>query len=113
MRRISRLYIYLTLVALLSSCSVNRFIPENQYLLDEVNILSDTKEVQPSMFTSYVRQNPNAKWFNLVKVPMHIYCLSGKESTSSFNRFLKRLGDEPVIYDPIVTEKSQLEIRKL
>ena len=112
MRRISRLHIYLTLVALLSSCSANRFIPENQYLLDEVNILSDTKEVQPSMFTSYVRQNPNAKWFNLVKVPMHIYCLSGKESTSSFNRFLKRLGDEPVIYDPIVTEKSQMEIEK-
>ena len=84
MSRISRLYIYLTLVALLSSCSANRFIPENQYLLDEVNILSDTKEVQPSLFTSYVRQNPNSKWFNLVKVPMHIYCLSGKDSSLIF-----------------------------
>ena len=112
MSRISRLYIYITLVTLLSSCSANRFIPENQYLLDEVNILSDTKEVQPSLFTSYVRQNPNSKWFNLVKVPMHIYCLSGKDSTSSFNRFLRKLGDEPVIYDPMVTEKSQMEIEK-
>ena len=100
------------LVALISSCSANRFIPENQYLLDEVNILSDTKEVNPSLFNSYVRQNPNAKWFNLVKVPMHIYCLSGKDSTSSFNRFLKKLGDEPVIYDPFVTEKSKIEIEK-
>lgn len=100
------------LVALISSCSANRFIPENQYLLDEVNILSDTKEVNPSLFNSYVRQNPNAKWFNLVKVPMHIYCLSGQDSTSSFNRFLKKLGDEPVIYDPFVTEKSKIEIEK-
>ena len=112
MKRILRLYIYLTLVVLISSCSANRFIPENQYLLDEVNILSDTKEVNPSLFNSYVRQNPNAKWFNLVKVPMHIYCLSGQDSTSSFNRFLKKLGDEPVIYDPFVTEKSQMEIEK-
>ena len=112
MKRILRLYIYLTLIALLSSCSANRFIPENQYLLDEVNILSDTKEVNPSLFTSYVRQNPNAKWFNLVKVPMHIYCLSGQDSTSSFNRFLKKLGDKPVIYDPFVTVKSQMEIEK-
>ena len=112
MKRILRLYIYLTLIALLSSCSANRFIPENQYLLDEVNILSDTKEVNPSLFTSYVRQNPNAKWFNLVKVPMHIYCLSGQDSTGSFNRFLKKLGDKPVIYDPFVTVKSQMEIEK-
>ena len=112
MKRILRLYIYLTLIVLLSSCSANRFIPENQYLLDEVNILSDTKEVNPSLFTSYVRQNPNAKWFNLVQVPMHIYCLSGQDSTSSFNRFLKKLGDKPVIYDPFVTVKSQMEIEK-
>ena len=112
MKRILRLYIYSTLIALLSSCSVNRFIPENQYLLDEVNIYSDTKEVQPSLFTSYVRQNPNAKWFSLVKVPMHIYCLSGQDSTSSFNRFLRKLGDEPVIYDSFITEKSQTEIEK-
>ena len=112
MKRIFRLYLYIMLVALISSCSANRFIPENQYLLDEVNILSDTKEVNPSLFNSYVRQNPNAKWFNLVKVPMHIYCLSGQDSTSSFNRFLKKLGDEPVIYDPFVTEKSKIEIEK-
>lgn len=112
MKRIFRLYLYIMLVALISSCSANRFIPENQYLLDEVNILSDTKEVNPSLFTSYVRQNPNAKWFSLVKVPMHIYCLSGQDSTSSFNRFLRKLGDEPIIYDPFVTEKSQMEIEK-
>ena len=112
MKRKVQLYLYITLVALLTSCSVNKFIPEEHYLLDEVHILSDTEEVQPSMFTSYIRQNPNAKWFNLVKVPMHIYCMSGKDSTNSFNRFLQKLGDAPVIYDANVTQKSQREIEK-
>ena len=112
MKRKVQLYLYITLVALLNSCSVNKFIPEEHYLLDEVHIISDTEEVQPSMFTSYLRQNPNAKWFNLVKVPMHIYCLSGKDSTNSFNRFLRKLGDAPVIYDANVTQKSQKEIEK-
>ena len=112
MKRKVQLYFYITLVALLTSCSVNKFIPEEHYLLDEVHIISDTEEVQPSMFTSYLRQNPNAKWFNLVKVPMHIYCLSGKDSTTSFNRFLRKLGDAPVIYDANVTQKSQKEIEK-
>ena len=107
------LNIYTILIlALLSSCSANKFIPENHYLLDEVDIVSDTKEITPSIFNSYLRQNPNAKWFNLVKIPMHIYCLSGRDSTNSFNKFLRKLGDEPVIYDPIVMEKSKNEIEK-
>ena len=112
MKRKVLLYLSITIVALLTSCSASKFIPEEHYLLDEVNIVSDTKEVQPSLFNSYIRQNPNAKWFNLVKVPMHIYCLSGKDSTNSFNRFLRKLGDAPVIYDASVAEKSQREIEK-
>ena len=107
-----RQYIYFSFAALLSSCSVNKFIPEGNYLLDEVHIVSDTKEVDPSLFTSYIRQNPNAKWFNLVKVPMHIYAWSGQNSTSSFDRFLRKIGDEPVIYDAAITQKAQKEIEK-
>ena len=112
MKRKLGIYIFITIATMLASCSTSKFIPEGQYLLDGVSIVSDTEEVQPSAFNSYIRQNPNAKWFNLVKVPMHIYCLSGKDSTSSFNRFLKRLGDAPVIYDSSIAEKSQREIEK-
>ena len=112
MKKILRLYICLLLVLGISSCSVNKFIPEGKYLLDEVEITSDTKEVHPSLFNSYIRQNPNAKWFSLVKIPMRIYCLSGRDSTRSFNRFLRKLGDEPVIYNPVVSQKSRQEIEK-
>ena len=112
MKKFLRLYIILMLASALGSCSVNKFIPEGKYLLDEVEITSDTKSVNPSSFTSYIRQSPNAKWFNLVKVPMRIYCLSGRDSTNSFNRFLRKLGDEPVIYDQELCEKSRREIEK-
>ena len=81
--------LYIILLILFSSCSVNRFIPENKYLLDEVKIESDTKLVDPSQFSTYVRQNPNARWFNLVKVPMRIYCISGRDSTKWINRFFQ------------------------
>ena len=113
MKKILGIHIYIVaFIALFCSCSVNKFIPEGQYLLDEVSIVSDTKEVQPSSFYTYIRQNPNAKWFSLVRVPLHIYCLSGQDSTQAFNRFLRRLGDEPVIYNPSVAEKSKKEIEK-
>ena len=105
-------YIAIIILALFSSCSVNKFIPEEHYLLDEVNIISDTKEVKPSLFTTYVRQNPNAKWFNLVRVPMRIYCISGKDSSKWNNRFFRKLGDAPVIYDVTIARRSQQEIEK-
>ena len=107
-----KLYIYTGILVLLCSCSAQKFIPEGEYLLDKVRIESDTKQVHPSSFTPYIRQNPNARWFNLVKVPMGIYCLSGRDSSKSFNQFLRKLGDEPVIYESAVAKKSQIEIEK-
>lgn len=112
MKKNIQLYIYLLLITALSACSPQKFIPKGEYLLDEVNIVSDTKEVSPSLFYTYIRQNPNAKWFNLVKVPMNIYCLSGRDSSKAFNRFLRKLGDEPVIFDPVVTQKTRKEMEK-
>ncbi|WP_455672830.1 translocation and assembly module lipoprotein TamL [Phocaeicola sp.] len=112
MKKSAHLYIYTLIIALCTSCSVSKFIPEDKYLLDEVKITSDTKEVKPSLFNSYVRQNPNAKWFNMVKVPMRIYCISGKDSTKWMNRFFRKIGDAPVIYNEDFARKSQGEIEK-
>ena len=68
--------------------------------------------MKPSLFNSYIRQNPNAKWFNLVKIPMRTYCVSGVDSTKWINRFFRKIGDAPVIYDESVALKSQEEIEK-
>ena len=39
-----------------------------------------------------LRWNPNAKWFNLVKIPMRTYCVSGVDSTKWINRFFRKIG---------------------
>ena len=106
-----RTYIFTLIISLLlSGCSVGKFIPEGQYLLDEVHISSDNSEIKSSEMYSYVRQKPNSKWFSLVKLPMYIYCVSGKDSTKWINRFLRRIGDAPRIYDPSVAEETRLQI---
>ncbi len=105
-------YIYITLSLTFVSCSVSKFIPENRYLLDEVKVISENKDVKPSSVRSYVRQNPNAKWFSLVKVPLYTYCLSGKDSTKWYNKFFRRIGDAPVIYDEELTKRSEEELTK-
>ena len=90
----------LHLLALLSGCNASRFIPENDYLLTGVSLNSEGKQHLPTdELQSYMPQRPNNKWFSIFKVPLGIYCLSGKDSTRHFNRFLRRLGEAPVIYD--------------
>lgn len=97
---------------LLHSCSPSKFIPEGEYLLEDISITSDNKEIKESNMKAFIRQNPNSKWFSLVKIPMYTYCLAGKDSTKRFNKFLKRVGEAPVIYSPEEAEKSREEITK-
>ncbi|MGL5980190.1 MAG: BamA/TamA family outer membrane protein [Phocaeicola sp.] len=104
--------VFLFFLLLCTSCSVSKFIPADSYLLDKVRIESDTKSVKSADYGSYIRQNANSKWFNLVKIPMHIYGLSGTDSTNVLNRFLWKLGDEPVLYNRELAEKTRKEIEK-
>lgn len=105
-----RILYLLAAVLTLAGCSVSKFIPEGQYLLDDVKIESDNKEVKPSQMNTYIRQTPNAKWFSLVKLPMYIYSASGRDSSKWINRFLWKIGDAPRIYDPEAAEESRRQI---
>ncbi|MDO4162864.1 MAG: BamA/TamA family outer membrane protein [Bacteroides sp.] len=97
---------------LLASCSATKYVPEGAYLLDEVRIQSDNKEVKPSNLALYIRQNPNSKWFSLIKMQLYVYNLSGRDSTRWINRALRRMGDAPVIYSAEDAERSREEIAK-
>ncbi len=96
----------------LFSCSTTKYVPEGGYLLDEVHIRTDNKRVKPSELSIYIRQNPNTKWFSLIKTQLYVYNWSGRDSTRWINRALRRLGDEPVIYSEEDSRRSREEIEK-
>lgn len=104
-------YISPLLLWMTASCSVSKFIPEGEYLLDDVKVVSDDKAVKPSDISGYNRQNPNSSWFSLVKVPMHIYSLSGTDTTRWINRFIQKLGDKPIIFDEEAAERSREDMQ--
>ena len=60
----------------------------------------------------YIRQNPNAKWFSLIKTQLYVYNWSGRDSTRWINRTLRKLGDAPVIYSEEETNRTREEITK-
>lgn len=95
------------------SCSVNKFIPEGKYLLDDVVIVSNTNKSNAGKARSYVRQQPNSKWFSLAKVPMRTYSLSGMDSTKWVNRALRRMGEAPVIYSEELAERTRVNIEQM
>jgi outer membrane protein assembly factor BamA len=80
-------------------------------MLNQVSIRSDNKELKTSPLMGYVGQHPNNKWFSLFKVPLGIYSLSGRDSTKRINRFIRRLGEPPVIYDSVLSQKTRLNIQ--
>lgn len=106
------IYIIFSIV-MLFSCSVKRLVPEGEYLLDDVSIVSNTNVGNAAKAKNFVRQKPNSKWFSLVKIPLYTYSLSGGDTTKWRNRVLQRLGEPPVIFDMDVAEKSRSNIEKM
>lgn len=98
-KRYIKAFVLLHFLILLSGCKTSRFIPENDYLLTGATITTEGKQVGTDELQAYMPQRPNNKWFSLFKVPLGIYSLSGRDSTKRFNRFLRHLGEAPVIYD--------------
>ena len=113
MALLRRLFFALLGVMLLFSCSVKKFIPEGEYLLNDVDIVSNTNSDNASKAKNYIRQKPNAKWFSLLKVPMYTYALSGLDSTKWGNRVLRRLGEKPVVYSHRLAEATRLNIQQM
>lgn len=103
-----RIFIFLLLTALLASCSVTKFVPEGEYLLDKVEVKSDTNAlgVNPSEMRQLVRQRGNSRWFSAAKLPLATYSLSGRDTTKWFNRFLRSIGEPPQLYDSVSTRAS-------
>ena len=105
---LSLLFAGLTLLLfLLQSCSPTRYLASDESMLSDVKVVSATKQVKTADYIKYVRQQPNARWFNLVKVPLGIYCLSPADTTKRRGRFFRRLGEAPVVYDTASTAASR------
>lgn len=96
----------LIIVVTITACSASKFIPEGSYLLDDVKIKSDTKNIETSQLEPYIRQKGNSKWFSLFKVLLGTYALSGRDTTKWINRKLQALGEDPVLFDSLQAEQT-------
>ena len=92
-----------------SSCSSEKFLDNGSTVLSSVSIKSADKAVSAKNYSRYIKQHPNSKWFGLVKVPLGIYCMAGRDT--SRRHALRKLGEAPVVYDSVMSENSLTNLR--
>ena len=87
-------------------------MPDGEYLLDKVEIVSDNKDYKSADLKSYLRQQPNFKVFGLMKWQLFVYDWSGKNEKKWINKQLRRIGEPPVVLDTMLVEQSAMELER-
>ena len=115
-RNILTTLLLLALVPMLFSCASTKHVPDGQLLLDKVkiNILDkeNAKDLNKQELTNYLRQTENHKVLGGLKLQLAIYNISGKDSSNWFNKWIRRVGAPPVIYDSTLTTASENQLQR-
>ncbi len=98
---------------LLIGCSATRHVPQGEYLLDKVRVDVDDPggDVSSADLINYLRQQPNHKVLGFWKLQLGTYNLSGSDTTKWYNRWVRRMGQAPVIYRQDLTDASVRQLR--
>ena len=101
MKRVA-LYIFIALTAVtLLSCSTTRVLQDNQYRLAGNKIeITNNKEFNPDILVPYLKQK-HKPWSPFLCV----YNWSNGKG-KGWDKFVQKIGTEPVIYDPEMVESS-------
>lgn len=96
----------------IASCSVTQSLPEGEYLLSKVKFHDDKSTPREERITpdrdnleAYVRQSPNKRILG-IDFYVWVYEKAKPEKTNWWNNFIRKIGEEPVLLDSTLTEKS-------
>ena len=107
----------LILALSVSGCRTTRFVGEGEYLLNKARVtVVDTKDVQGSNLRNYLRQKQNTEILGFWKLQLQIYNTAPADTTTKGRARLARnahkMGEEPVIYDEMLTAVSMDQLTK-
>lgn len=114
MRRMSiYIVVFVVVGVILSACNVTRSLPEGSYLLSKVKIEDDKSTPREERITVdkddidvYVRQSPNKKILGM-DFYVWVWEQANPDKDNWWNRFKRKIGEEPVLLDMEQTEKSK------
>ncbi|HKK41923.1 MAG TPA: BamA/TamA family outer membrane protein [Bacteroidales bacterium] len=98
------------IVMLLSSCNPTKYVPQNETLLEDNKVEINTEGIKKSALVPYLRQTPNKRIFG-TRFYLGLYNLSNINKTKWPHKWLREIGEPPVIYDSLSTVKSKSQIQ--
>jgi outer membrane protein assembly factor BamA len=107
--RLAGPFIIIFLSFLILSCSSTRHLPEDEYLLNRNRIENTNRQIDNNEIEGYIRPKPNKRVLG-VKFYLGIYNLAGAKD-NWLNRWLKKIGEEPVIWNEFDVEKNNERVR--
>ena len=114
-KRLRAILLLCVLGILCSACSVTRRLSQGEYLLQKVRIEDDnsvpkSERITPMELEQYVRQTPN-KHFLGTNFYVWAYNLADPEKDNWWNNLKRKVGEEPVLLDPMLTQRSAQNLK--
>jgi outer membrane protein assembly factor BamA len=103
------IYILLAVIVLASGCKTTRYVPEGEYLLSDIDVKVDNRQIDKGELAKHIRQKENLKIFALLKFHLWLYNISNKDNPNSW---LRRIGEEPVVYDQGLKDQSVQQLTR-
>jgi outer membrane protein assembly factor BamA len=98
-------------ILFLTSCNPTKYVPEGDYLLIKNKIENEQKkEVSNKDIRSYIRQKPNNRILG-IRFNLWMYNISNLEKEKGIHKWLRKVGEAPVIYDQGQNNRSVDQIR--
>jgi hypothetical protein len=105
------IYLCLCLLAIVAAaCNPTKYVPAEESLLNENHVLVSNERIQKSKLMPYIKQQPNKRIFG-TRFHLGLYNLSKLDKDNWFNKWLRNIGEEPVIFDQYATDKSKDQIK--
>lgn len=110
--RLTHIFLISLIILLFAAgCSSTRHVPKGEYMLDDVTIqVESDKDISSQELVNYLRQTPNHEVLGFWKLQLGTYNLSGNDTSKWYNRWVRRMGQPPVIYQQSLTDASARQL---
>ena len=100
-------------MCLLAACNVTKFVPQGEYLLNDVKVeVEDTKDIASSELIKYVQQKQNTEILGFWKLQLGIYNTASLDTTKWTSKNARKIGEAPVIFSPELADASCSQLKK-
>jgi hypothetical protein len=94
------------------ACSPTRYVPEGQFLLDNMSIKTKNLNLDKDEMMAIVKQKPNRKILGLIRFHLGVYNFAHKDTTQKLRNWLERtVGEAPLLLDTSLTQRTSDQLK--